>query len=155
MEVHVGLAPPSSGKSFVGVSWDIFELDKDSHSSSECTVWGISRSEFETLANFETGVQIKPRAYSEAAPRFRVNKNAWKGKLPIIHLTIIIAIHRVISASTKTPGFFWTFRKKLKAKKTQAEKNSSEFSKKLKQIIRKLNISPTSINFFFPQKLII
>ena len=101
MEVPVGLAPPSSGKSFVGVSWDIFELDKDSHSSSECTVWGISRSEFETLANFETGVQIKPRAYSEAAPRFRVNKNAWKGKLPIIHLTIINAIHRVNSASTK------------------------------------------------------
>ena len=52
-------------------------------------------------------------------------------------------------------GFFWTFRKKLKAKKTQAEKNSSKFSKKLKQISRKLNISPTRINFFFPQKLII
>ena len=34
---------------------------------------------------------------------------------------------------------FWTFRKKLKAKKTQAEKNSSKFSKKLKQIIWKLN----------------
>ena len=52
-------------------------------------------------------------------------------------------------------AFFWTFRRKLKAKKTQAEKNSSKFSKKLKQIIQKLNISPTSINFFFPQKLII
>ena len=46
-------------------------------------------------------------------------------------------------------GFFWTFRKKLKAKKTQAEKNSNKFSKKLKQISRKLNISPTRINFFF------
>ena len=27
------------------------------------------------------------------------------------------------------PGFFWTFRKKLKAKKILAEKNSSKFSK--------------------------
>ena len=27
-------------------------------------------------------------------------------------------------------GFFWTFRKKLKAKKTQAEKNSANFPKK-------------------------
>ena len=41
-------------------------------------------------------------------------------------------------------AFFWTFRKKLKAKKTQAEK-------KLKQIIPKLNNLPTK-NLFFAQK---
>ena len=63
------------------------------------------------------------------------------------------AYYLIISITSQ--AFFWTFRKKLKAKKTQAEKNSSKLYKKLKQIIRKLNISPTSINFFFPQKLII
>ena len=42
-------------------------------------------------------------------------------------------------------AFFWTFRKKLKAKK-----NSSR--KKLKQIIRKLNILPTGMDFFLLPK---
>ena len=38
--------------------------------------------------------------------------------------------------------------KKLKAKKTQAEKNSSKISKKLQQIIQNLNILPTGIKVF-------
>ena len=40
-------------------------------------------------------------------------------------------------------GFFWTFRKKLKAKKTQAEKKLKQIFEKLKQIIQKLNNLPT------------
>ena len=40
------------------------------------------------------------------------------------------------TANDRYTGFFWTFRKKLKAKKTQAEK-------KLKQIFEKLNSLPT------------
>ena len=40
-------------------------------------------------------------------------------------------------------AFFWTFRKKLKAKKTQAEKKLKQIFKKLKQIIQKLNNLPT------------
>ena len=47
------------------------------------------------------------------------------------------------------PGFFLDI-----SKKTQGQKNSRNFSKKLKQIIWKLNILPTKINFFFFQKLI-
>ena len=39
--------------------------------------------------------------------------------------------------------FFWTFRKKLKAKKTQAEKKLKRIFEKLKQIIQKLNNLPT------------
>jgi len=38
---------------------------------------------------------------------------------------------------------FWTIRKKLKAKKTQAEKKLKQILEKLKQIIQKLNNSPT------------
>ena len=45
-------------------------------------------------------------------------------------------------------GFFWTFRKKLKAKKTQAEKKLKQIFEKLKQIIQKLNNSPTKTIFF-------
>ena len=36
------------------------------------------RSEFRTLESFEDGVEIHPRTYSESAPRYRINKNAWK-----------------------------------------------------------------------------
>ena len=36
------------------------------------------RSEFRTLQSFEDGVEIHPRTYSESAPRYRINKNAWK-----------------------------------------------------------------------------
>ena len=42
-----------------------------------------------------------------------------------------------------TQAFFWTFRKKLKAKKTQAEKKLKQIFEKLKQIIQKLNNLPT------------
>ena len=48
-------------------------------------------------------------------------------------------------------GFFWTFRKKLKAKKTQAEKKLKQIFEKLKQIIQKLNNLPTK-NLLFAQK---
>ena len=40
-------------------------------------------------------------------------------------------------------AFFWTFRKKLKAKKTQAENKLKQIFEKLKQIIQKLNNLPT------------
>jgi len=41
-------------------------------------------------------------------------------------------------------AFFWTFqKKKLKAKKTQAEKKLKQIFEKLKQIIQKLNNLPT------------
>ena len=59
------------------------------------------------------------------------------------------------SATHLTRLFFGHFEKNSRPKKLKQKKNSSKFSKKLKQIIRKLNISPTRINFFFPQKLII
>ena len=50
----------------------------------------------------------------------------------------------VINVTIKvTSGFFWTFRKKLKAKKTQAKKKLKQIFKKLKQIIQKLNNLPT------------
>ena len=52
---------------------------------------------------------------------------------------------------TYIQAFFWTFRKKLKAKKTQAEKKLKQIFKKLKQIIPKLNNLPTK-NLFFAQK---
>ena len=48
-------------------------------------------------------------------------------------------------------AFFWTFRKKLKAKKTQAEKKLKQIFEKLKQIIQKLNNLPTK-NWLFAQK---
>ena len=51
-------------------------------------------------------------------------------------LTMCLSLLPYSSALTPYSGFFWTFRKKLKAKKTQAEK-------KLKQIIQKLNNLPT------------
>ena len=40
-------------------------------------------------------------------------------------------------------AFFWTFRKKLKAKITQAEKKLKQIFEKLKQIIQKLNNLPS------------
>ena len=48
-------------------------------------------------------------------------------------------------------AFFWTFRKKLKAKITQAEKKLKQIFEKLKQIIQKLNNLPTK-NLLFAQK---
>ena len=41
------------------------------------------------------------------------------------------------------PGFFLDISKKLKPKKTQAEKNLKQIFEKLKQIIQKLNNLPT------------
>ena len=47
------------------------------------------------------------------------------------------------SQVTFSQAFFWTFRKKLKAKKTQAEKKLNRIFEKLKLIIQKLNNLPT------------
>ena len=48
-------------------------------------------------------------------------------------MTFLLALRlpNDVKESTYNQAFFWTFQKKLKAKKTQAEKNSSKFSKKL------------------------
>ena len=55
------------------------------------------------------------------------------------HLFILI-----LDCETSTkPGFFRHFEKKLKAKKTQAEKKLKQIFEKLKQIIQKLNNLPT------------
>ena len=46
-------------------------------------------------------------------------------------------------SSDHAQAFFWTFRKKLKAKKTQAEKKLKQIFENLKQIIQKLYNLPT------------
>ena len=49
--------------------------------------------------------------------------------------------------------FFWTFRKKTQAQKTQGWKNSREFSEKLKPFLEKLKILPTQLdNIWDPKK---
>ena len=45
--------------------------------------------------------------------------------------------------TSKFEAFFGTFRKKLKAKKTQGKKKLKQIFEKLKQIIQKLNNLPT------------
>ena len=63
----------------------------------------------------------------------------------------LISVPDACRASWAYAGFFWTFRKKLKARKTQAEKKLKKVSEKLKQIIPKLNNLPTK-NWFIAQK---
>ena len=60
-------------------------------------------------------------------------------------MTFLLALRlpNDVKESTYNQAFFWTFQKKLKAKKTQAEKKLKQIFEKLKQIIQKLNNLPT------------
>ena len=49
------------------------------------------------------------------------------------------------SACGTNQAFFWTFRKNSSPKKLKAEKNSREFSEKLKLFLEKLTILPNQI----------
>ena len=57
------------------------------------------------------------------------------------YITLLTTFQCVVLRLTQ--AFFGTFRKKLKAKKTQAEIKLKQIFKKLKQIIQKLNNLPT------------